>query len=99
MRRIKCPKCGTFNENLDYCSNCGTLINFKKRREIEHQKSEKRRQLFHEQDEKTSFAAVDKYKNHRFFLVRVFGYIIYYVWTAVMAIGAFIAWLFAMTAA
>lgn len=99
MRKIKCPNCGTFNTNKDYCSNCGTLINFKIRRELERQKSEKRRQQYHQEDKKTRFSLVEKYKNHRFFVVRIFGYLLYYVWSAVMAIGAFIAWLFAMTAA
>ncbi|MGF1557352.1 hypothetical protein [Paucihalobacter sp.] len=99
MRRIKCPNCGTYNENVDYCTNCNTLINFKKRREIEFKKSEKKRAHNEQQDQENSLKWIEKYKNHRFLLVRVFAYIIYSIWAAVMAIGTFIAWLFTIIAA
>jgi hypothetical protein len=30
---IKCPKCSTWNENRDYCSQCNELLNAEIRRE------------------------------------------------------------------
>lgn len=99
MKRIKCPNCGTYNDNVDYCINCGTLINFKKRRELEFEKSEKRRAFNEREDKKKSFKWIEKYKTHKYLVVRVFAYVIYSVWAAVMAIGTFIAWLFTMIAA
>lgn len=99
MRRIKCPNCGTYNENVDYCTNCNTLINFKKRREIEFKKSEEKRAHNEQQDDEKSFQWIEKYKNHKFLLVRIVAYAIYSIWAAVMAIGTFIAWLFTMIAA
>lgn len=37
---IKCPKCKTWNENSDYCSNCNELLNatLKREKEIEAEK-------------------------------------------------------------
>lgn len=99
VRRIKCPNCGTYNQNVDYCAHCNTLINFEKRREIEFQKLKQKRTLYEQQDEAKSFQWIETYKNHRYLLVRFFAYIMYSIWAAVMAIGTFIAWLFTMIAA
>ena len=33
-RIIKCPNCGVFNTNKEYCENCGELISHQKKREI-----------------------------------------------------------------
>ena len=35
---IKCPKCSTWNENLDYCKICNELINSEMLREREAQR-------------------------------------------------------------
>lgn len=34
---IKCLSCGTVNYNLDYCQNCGTIINIVLKRRIEEE--------------------------------------------------------------
>ena len=33
-RIIKCPNCGTFNTNKEYCENCNILISHQKKREL-----------------------------------------------------------------
>ena len=33
-RIVKCPNCGVFNTNREYCKNCNTLISHEKKREI-----------------------------------------------------------------
>ncbi|WP_035478976.1 hypothetical protein [Gelidibacter mesophilus] len=38
----------------------------------------------------------ERMKTHRFFLVRGIYYIFYSIWSVVMAIGMFLAWLIAM---
>lgn len=38
---IKCPKCQTWNENLDYCSNCHQLLNYA----IQKQQEDSQKQL------------------------------------------------------
>ncbi len=32
---IKCPKCQTWNDDSDYCSNCNELLNYQIKREQE----------------------------------------------------------------
>jgi len=34
IRKVKCPKCGSWNENRDYCYSCNTLINYQLEREM-----------------------------------------------------------------
>jgi len=97
---IKCINCGTFNQNLDYCSNCGQLIN----PELLRKKSiQERKKSIQEQFSKSKIEIQNtlfyQLKNHRFWIVRVFATIVYSVWVIVMAIGSFLAWLAAAISA
>lgn len=42
-QNIKCPNCGVYNVNRDYCSKCNTILSYKKRREQEFKKEEEAR--------------------------------------------------------
>lgn len=96
---IKCYKCGTYTVDSDYCSSCNTLINHAKRRALERETAEKRRTEIQNEEAKETDAFIEKYRNHKFLIVRFFAEIVYYVWVIVMAIGAFIAWVVSMIAA
>ena len=87
---IKCGNCGTYNENKDYCQNCGALISFKKRRE-EQISSEKKKRFEAVKRKPPSF--IEKLKAHDFLAYRALGWILYSGFAVISAIGAFIAWL------
>lgn len=94
---IKCYKCGVFNTDREYCKNCGTLISYKKKKEIEVEKFRQKEIEQKKQEIKNSY--VEKLKKHPFFLFRFLGWVLYSVWSVVTAIGMFIAWLIATMAA
>lgn len=90
---IKCPNCGLFNKNVDYCTNCNTLLSYKIRRELAFAEEEKERREVERIRREKSPSLYKKYKDHRFLLVRIFVKTIHSIWMAFMAIGMFIAWL------
>jgi len=90
---IKCPNCGIYNTDKDYCTNCNTLLSYQKKRELAFAKEEKERKERERINKENSPSLYEKYKDHRFFLVRAFVKIIHSIWMAFMAIGMFIAWL------
>lgn len=99
IRNIKCPNCGIYNVNSDYCSKCHTVLSYKKRRELEYKKEQKARleRVRFEKANNPSF--FEKYEDHRFLLVRIFVKLLKSIWVVVMAIGMFIAWLITAIAA
>ena len=97
-RIIKCPNCGVFNTNREFCKNCNTLISNKKKRELKKEKvqQEEIKKVIYEQENPN---LAERLKKHPFFLYRIFGWILYSVILVVSAIGAGIAWFVAMVAA
>jgi ribosomal protein L37E len=100
VSKIKCGNCGTFNTNKDYCENCGALINPKLKREKSDQKRIDDREEEDRNRVKGKFELfIERNRNHKNILIRLFFQLLYGIWFIVMAIGAFIAWLFAAVAA
>lgn len=97
-RNIKCPNCGVFNADREYCKNCDTLISDKKKRELKKIAVEQKHidEVIHEM-ENPGFAK--RLKAHPFLLYRIFGWILYSAIMVVSAIGAGLAWFIAMVAA
>lgn len=91
--QIKCPNCGVYNTNQDYCTNCGTLLSYQKRRELAFAQDEKDRKERERIQKEKSPPFIEKYGNHRFLIVRILAKIIHSIWLGFMAIGMFIAWL------
>lgn len=98
MRIIKCPNCGVFNKNEEYCIDCNTLLSEQKKRELKEQayKKEEIAKVIYEK-ENPNFA--ERLKKHPFFLYRVAGWILYSAFMVVSIIGSGLAWLIAMIAA
>lgn len=98
MRIIKCPNCGVFNKNEEYCIDCNTLLSEQKKRELKEQayKKEEIAKVIYEK-ENPNFA--ERLKKHPFFLYRVAGWILYSTFMVVSIIGSGLAWLIAMIAA
>lgn len=97
-RNIKCPNCGIFNTNKEYCTNCNTLISNEKKRELKVEELKK------EQIEKAIYRLenpnlAERLKKHPFFLYKIVGWILYSAIVVVSAIGAFLAWFLTMVAA
>lgn len=90
---IKCPNCGIYNTNADYCKSCNTVLSYQKKRELEFAQEEKERRERDQIQKAESPSFYKKNKNHRFLIVRVFVKIIHSIWVVFMAIGMFIAWL------
>ncbi|MDO6674902.1 hypothetical protein Q4517_04985 [Tenacibaculum sp. 1_MG-2023] len=97
-RNVKCPNCGVFNKNRDYCKNCNTLISFEKKQEekVTAYKQEELKKAKHEIENPN---LAERLKKHPFWLYRVVGWILYSAYLLVSAIGALIAWFIAMVAA
>lgn len=97
-RIVKCPNCGVFNTNREYCKNCNTLISDKKKREIKAAEV-KQEQINEAIEELENPNLAERLKKSNNVLYRIIGWIIYSVVTVVSAIGAGLAWLIAMVAA
>jgi ribosomal protein L32 len=95
---IKCPNCGTFNSNNDYCKNCGELISYelKSKQRAEQEKEERIAEVKWEMENPNW---TERMKNHKFILYRLVGWIAYSAFLVVSAIGSAIAWIVAMVAA
>ncbi len=90
----KCPNCGTWNTDVDHCTNCNTLINLAL---IEEKVWEERKEEEEKNKDKIDLF-IEKYKKHPNILLRAMFYSVYSVWLIVMGIGSFLAYLIAWTA-
>lgn len=95
---IKCPECGDFSTNSDHCVHCGKLISHQKKialkREVQIQKRIEKAKWELEHPN-----LAQRLKEHPFFLYKVAGWVLYSAFLVVSALGAFLAWFFAMVAA
>lgn len=94
---VRCPNCGHYNENLSHCEKCHYLIDPK---EILNLKENKRKKRLIKAIETTNIEArensiIEQLKNHQWAPIRFIGKIFNFIWLIIMAIGTFIAWLFA----
>lgn len=98
--KIKCSNCGVFNTNKDHCENCGALINPKLKRKLSDLKRLDKREEEDRNREQSKFELfIERNRKHKNILIKLVFQLLYGVWFIVMAIGAFIAWLFAAVAA
>ncbi|EAQ40918.1 hypothetical protein [Polaribacter sp. MED152] len=97
-RIVKCPNCGVFNTNREYCKNCNTLISDEKKREIKAAEV-KQEQIDEAIEELENPNLAERLKKSNNVFYRIIGWLIYSVVTVVSAIGAGLAWLIAMVAA
>ena len=97
-RIVKCPNCGVFNTNREYCKNCNTLISDEKKREIKAAEV-KQEQINEAIEELENPNLAERLKKSNNVFYRIIGWLIYSVVTVVSAIGAGLAWLIAMVAA
>lgn len=86
----KCPSCATWNKDNDYCSNCGTLIS---PIIIEEQREKVREERRNSIPPTKAEIFLDKWKNSRFFLLRVLYKILYTISVIFIAIASFFAWM------
>jgi uncharacterized C2H2 Zn-finger protein len=97
-RIIKCPNCGTFNKNIDYCTNCNTLISHQKKRELKEEevKQEQVNEAIYKLEHPN---LAERLKKHPNFIYKTTGYILYSAITIVSLIGGALAWFIAMVSA
>ena len=95
---IKCPNCGVFNTNRDYCKNCNHLLseNIKKTQKESEIKQQEIEKVIYEK-ENPGFA--ERLKRHPFFLYKAIGWILYSITMVISIIGSALAWFIAMVAA
>jgi len=82
----KCPKCNTWNENCDYCSQCNHVLNYELIRKAEIQKQE-REEANKKKDAIDIF--LHRMKHSRYILVKGIFYFFYSVWFVFAAIVSF----------
>ncbi|TXD54385.1 MULTISPECIES: hypothetical protein [unclassified Polaribacter] len=97
-RIIKCPKCGLFNTNKDYCENCNTLISNDKKRELKIA-AVKQQQIDEAIYSIENPGLAERLKKHPNAFYRVVGWVLYSIITVVSLIGAGLAWAITMVAA
>ncbi len=91
----KCAKCGTWNQDVDYCLSCSNPISLKAQEKIEQIE---KKAIADSLPEDRIDVFLKSYKNHRFFVVRWVYYFFNSIAMVFMAIGSFIAYLIAWTA-
>lgn len=78
----KCPKCNTWNDDNDYCSNCGHLLNYAMQLQKEEQeRTEARKQRIPDPLEQF----FQRWKASRNVLIRAAYYVVYSVWFLLFA--------------
>lgn len=83
----KCPKCGTWNGDNDYCTNCNHLLNYQMQLEQEDkQREEDYKKRIPDPLEKFFL----KWKGSQWVLARITYHIVYSVWFALFAFFSFI---------
>lgn len=98
VSHIKCPNCGVFNTNKEYCTSCNELISHQKKRETRAAKIHVE-EIEQAKEELAKMNLADKLKKHPFFLVKIAGWILHSVWLILNIIGGLVAWFVAMVAA
>lgn len=91
----RCSNCGTWNGNVDYCTNCNHPISIVAIEKIE--RIEKAEIAANKPPDKLDIA-LEKYKNHPFFLVRWIYFVVHSIFLLFMGIGSLIAYFIAWTA-
>lgn len=86
----KCPSCGTWNKEEDYCLNCGTVLS---PTIIEEQREEERERRRKSKPPSKFDLFLKRWENSRYPALRVLYKIVYAVSVGFFAIASFFAWL------
>jgi ribosomal protein L37E len=81
---IKCPKCKTWNDDKDYCTHCGHLLNFQI---LRAQEAEQKRQAEANRPKDKWDIFIDKIKNSDRWIDKIIYYVIQSVWFLIIAIA------------
>ncbi len=85
----KCPNCGTWNGDEDYCVSCNTLLSPVIIEEKREEEREKRRYR-----PPTKFDLfIERWKNSKYWAMRILYKILYTIGMIFAGIAAFFAWL------
>lgn len=86
----KCKSCNHWNNDEDYCQQCGHLLSPR----LIEEKRENEREVIRQNQPKTPLDLfIENWKNSRFLLFRVIYYVFYTIWAIVMSIAFFFAYL------
>ena len=80
-----CPNCKTLNDNVDYCINCGALINLDKKRALARAKKDQNKTQKEEANWLTLF--FENAKTHPNLILRWLAKLFYSVWILGLAIA------------
>lgn len=86
----KCPSCGTWNLDQDYCSECNTLLS-PEIIEVKREEEREHRRLTTPPNSLDVF--LDKWKNNRFWILRVLYKILRTIAVIFLAIASLFAYL------
>lgn len=98
ITHIRCPNCGVFNTDKNYCESCNFLISHQEKEATRASEVREKEMLEAiEKIEQVNF--VDRLRSHPFFLIRFLGWILNSIWIVLNIIGGLVAWFVAMVAA
>lgn len=86
----KCPSCGKWNYDEDYCVSCEAVLSPKL---IEKEKEKKRQERRDQEKPSQLDVVIDKWKNSKCWILRVSYQVLYTVGMLFFSIAAFFAWL------
>lgn len=86
----KCPKCGTWNLDNDYCVACRTLISPLK---IEEERERVREEVRQNKPLSKMDIFIETWKNSRFFIFRWLYKILYTISVIFIGIASLFAWM------
>jgi ribosomal protein L37E len=98
VSHVKCPNCGEFNTNKEYCESCNTLISHQKKQETRAERIQEK-ELTEVKEKLAHLNFADRMRKHPFFVFKIFGWMLHSVWIVINIIGGLIAWFVAMVAA
>ncbi|MES2628504.1 MAG: hypothetical protein V4616_05995 [Bacteroidota bacterium] len=84
----KCPNCGTWNTDTDHCESCDHLLNYQVKLV---QEQEQREQDWREREKDKMDLYLARFRNSRYWPVKVVYYILYSVWFLLFTIVSFLA--------
>ncbi len=92
MHQRKCPNCGHWNNEVDYCEKCNTLISLTKQVEIEQeQKVQTRINKTPDSIDRT----LNAFKHSRYLPIRLIYKVLYSIWLGFIAILSFFLYMLA----
>ena len=89
----RCKKCNTWNEDVDYCKNCGEVISLELQEKLDW---EVKKNIIENKAPDQLDVFFEGFKNSRFFLIRAVYFVLHSVWVMLISILTFFMYFIAV---